>query len=412
MLADAASGGAAGNELARELGAALGSDLDDAAVARCVTSLTSGSAAGSWSAVPDPLFDATVEAASSLGRADWLTSALGAALGAKARAKTVKRALHALRSRGLEVDAPAAADAPSAFRARAVHDPDAERRSVVSPPDGMGARLVVVIADVDRGVAFVEAIFRDETLVRVAGTVSPRKVVRPMVRQLFTTWGDALTSVDVSVSAGEILDADAEGRLDAPSVRERLADIRPVLKPLAEGRVRLVEPAVEAELLRRRAAESGSLFESAIFAGWMPDQHSLLECGEKLHRAVASDLVLNEAQRHDQVESVLARAVRDYLTEPHRRALASRLRHASRFLLAAGRVEDAERALGAATTLESGGTPPFAERLFRRFFDAPARAEGPLTPTTEPPSEPRSRLVLPGSVDPAGEKRGGGLILP
>lgn len=412
LLAAAVGSADPGAAFASRVGAALGVELAPASVARCVESLSANTASGAWRDVPAPLFDATVAAAVALGRAEWLGSALAADLGAKDRTKAVKRALHGLRARGVTVAEPASPSAPSAFRARAVHDPDAERRSVVSAPDGMGARLVVVIADLDGGVAFVEAIFRDATLVRVAGTVSPRKVVRPMVRQLFDTWGEALTSVDVSIGAGEILDADAAGRLETASVRDRLAELRPVLRPLAADRKRLAEPVLDPDRVRRRAAESAALLDSPIFAGWMPDQRALLECGESVHRAMASDLVLNEAQRHEQVEGVFTRAVRDYLTEPHRRALADRLRHAGRFLLAAGRGEDAERAWAAAATLDEGGTPSFADRMFRRFFDSPAPPAVGEAPSTEPPSEPRSRLVLPGTVDAGGAKRGGGLILP
>jgi hypothetical protein len=412
VLAAAAATGASEAGLASRVAAALGAELGATLVARCVDSLGRGSAAAEWRDVPDGLFDATLEAASMLGRADWLASALDAELGAKERVKAVKRALHALRSRGVAIEPFTQAAAPSAFRARAVHDPDAERRSVISAPDGMGARLVVVIADVAHGVAFLEAIFRDETLVRVAGTVSARKQVRPMVRQLFATWGDALTSVDVSIGAGEILEAEGEGRIEAPSLRERVGELRPVLKPLAEPRQRLAEPALDENAFRRRAAESGTLFESPLFAGWMPDQHALLECGEKLHLAMASELVLNEVQRHEQLEGVFSRAVREYLSESQRHALMSRLRHASRFLLAAGRADEAERAWSAASSLAAGGTPPFVERMFRRFFDAPPRGAGTAAPPAEPSSEPRSRLVLPGSTDPAGDKPGGGLILP
>ncbi len=387
----------------------LGHAVDTALAEACVAALAGGPPEIAWGALDDELFAAVLEAAQALDRGSVVAAALADAASSKARAKLVKAAAHRLRSRGVEVPVATAAPTHARVALRPASDPDAERRSIISAPDGQGGRLVVVVADRADGVLFVESIFRDDVLVRVAGDVMPRKKSRPLVARLFETWGDALASVDVAIGAAEILAADADGRIDTSSLREWLAELRPQLEPLVGEARRLPEPSLDPEALRRRATESASLLDRTVFQSWMPDRRALLDCGEKLHVAVSSDLVISEAQRAEQLASVFTRAAREYLTDAQRRAFVARLRHASRFLLVREDVESAERAWATAQMLEEGGVPPLVEQLFRRVFERsmpeqPAAAE----PATE---APQSRLILPGAPEPGTASRGG-LILP
>ncbi len=396
---------AAGERLA----SVVGHDVEPALAEACVEALAGGSPEIVWGALDDELFAAVLEAAQALDRGSVVAAALAESPSSKARVKLAKTAAHRLRSRGIDVPLAAAAPTHANVALRPASHPDAERRSILSPPDGQGGRLVVVVADRAEGVLFVESIFRDEVLVRVAGDVMPRKKSRPLVARLFETWGDALASVDAGIGAAEILAADAEGRIDSSNVRSWLAELRPLLQPLVGEVRRLAAPSLESESIRRRAAESASLLDRPVFQSWMPDRRALLDCGEKLHVAVSSDLVISEAQRAEQLASVFSRAAREYLTDVERRALVTRLRHASQFLLVCGDTESAERAWAAAQVLEDGGIPPLVEQLFRRVFE---RSMPGSPATAEPPTAASpSRLVLPGAPEPSTASRGG-LILP
>ncbi len=410
ILIELARVGATRADAAERLAGAIGSHVDRAVVDACVATFAGEGVDVAWALLDDELFAAVIEAAQALDRGDVVAAALAHEPSSKARAKSAKKAAHRLRSRGVDVPLHEAPAAHATVVVETADEADAERRALITAPDGAGGRLIVIAADRADGVLFVEAIFRDEVLVRLAGNVLPRKKVRPMLRQLFSTWGDALASVDVSVGAAEILAADAQGHLDAPSLRDWLSELRPLLRPLARDARPLAEPVLDEDAVRRRASESAALFETPAFASWLPDRRALLDCGEKLHVAMASDLVINETQRHEQLAGVFGRAARDYLTEAQRRVLIARLRHASRFLLVRGDTVAAERAWAAARVLEEGGVPPFVEQLFRRVFDRPA-PEQPV-PAAETAAEPRSRLILPGAPDPAAAPRGGGLILP
>ena len=94
----------------------------------------------------------------------------------------------------------------------------------------------------------------------------------------------------------------------------------------------------------KRLNDAVGLLGLALFRSWGPDRSALLDCQERLRMAASSDLVLHEAQRHEQIEEAFRRAARDYLAGATRSALAGRLRDMGRFLLGRGRAEEAEQA--------------------------------------------------------------------
>lgn len=414
LIADAVANGEPAARLAERLSAALGASVSEAEACRCLEGLAPSGTAEPVELESEPLFAAWVEAAVRLERGDLIASAMVQPPRERSRVKLLKRAAHVLRSHAVAVPE---SDSPrhATLAPRASASADQGARAWVTAPDGSGGWLAAILAEVRGGsaTAFLEAVFRDDTLVRLEGAALTRKGGRNVARDLRAAWGEAIVEIPASAGAAAVLAAEQGGRLERPSLKGAIAEHRSLLRELARDARPLVEPELDGPSARRRVAESAQLLASPLFASWYPDRAALLACQERLRVAASSDLVLNDAQRTEQLDEAFQRAARDFLAAATRDALTTRLRGMSRFLLASGRRDDAERAWACASELDGGGTPPLVDAMFRRAFQPEHPADRGEAPSREPGAS-GSGLILPGSsgFGSGSGGTGGGLILP
>jgi hypothetical protein len=285
--------------------------------------------------------------------ADALRRAEAEALPKPAR-KALRRVLHRLRSRGVELRA----DAPPPVVAKLPPIEDTLSTAFVSPPDGRGtrlaylvephpsggARLFEVTLDPERGVTGLE-VFQ-------TGRSQARRFLRELAGQ------ERFPAVEAPPEAVRAL-------------VERAAAAQPPDRPLprgfAEWRSRLAAPPEGARtpgelasaalgeepapaLVRRAAA----LVRAGELGPWPPPVEVLQTLAERLLESAKGQIIVAAPVRRGQVARTLDEAVERIYAGPHAARAATCFREAAYVLWKAGREDDARAALAAAAALDAG----------------------------------------------------------
>jgi hypothetical protein len=309
----------------------------------------------------------------------------------RAVGKSARRALHLLRSRGVEVGErplphPVKVGTPE-------HEPELElcRASAI---DGFGDRALWVPLRLPHGIELWQAIISDEAGIREVQRV---ELSRRQLRQHF----DAVSREDVAI--GDVsrarasallaesiaLGADARVAAEARDLLGRLGPADPALaKPVSMGAPPL--PAVEESA---RLAESAALFGERALQSFVPAEASLRELAAKLDEVDVSPLALDARQKAERRRRTVDDAIEAYFTPARRARLARRLFELVDLWTNERRALPAAQAAAAARHL-AGGSPalgnPFARAMFERVF---AREASPPVPREEPPAP--GGLILP-----------------
>jgi hypothetical protein len=290
----------------------------------------------------------------------------------KALAKPARRGLHVLRTRGAKVPAPA----PLTFRVRGPYAEEAQPPSVASGTDGRGERMLFFVQPGRDGFDVFQARVSEERgLVDfVAGAMS-RKDWRVHERGILDEPG--LGAARISGAHARWLierayqQSVAEKRaLPAAFVDARLA-LGPAQAPERHPALALAPP-LSPDEARPRLAELATL---DACAGWLPPAALLDELELKIGEIATSRLIVDPAQRSEQLTSAIERIADRALDPggPFRARLEERLLETAYLLAQRGRVDDA-RLLTAAAALTadqsiSGASNPLVVALFDRLID-------------------------------------------
>jgi len=334
--------------------------------------------------------------------AEWVDSDSGAAavlatpegdLPKPAR-KTLRRALHHLRGRGLS--APAAAPAPTVARLPSVKD-DIET-AAVSGLDPLGACLAYLVERNPSGgarlfeLAVSEARGVFDTRVYSAG----RSKVRGFLREV------AGRSDTPAVAA----DGAAVRNLIARAAAAQPED-RPVPKEFREWRSHVVgDPAgaTPAELVVAELGAAESAAPAAILvrigAGllgpWTPGE-VLQETAEKIRELGESRIIVSPAQRQAQADEILAAAAAEAYGGENARATAACFQHSAYVAWKRGDENDARELLAAAASFES--KEPADNPLARALLERPlASLLEQLAAEPPPEAEGEQLIVTPGET--------------
>jgi hypothetical protein len=287
----------------------------------------------------------------------------------KAARKALRRALHLLRSRGVEVgDA-----APQAVVARlpdlgdkleiafvSAHDPRGSRilHLVESSPGG-GARLFELMLDEVQGVLGFE--------VYSAGRSRVRRFLKGVLQQ-----GD-FPSVETPPAAARALIA---------RIAVEQGEERPAPRSFSEWRARLTAGAEDGQTpgeqaraalgdelgpsLLERAVE---LVKAGVVGPWPPPGPGLERFADQLKQQAEGRIIVSGAQRREQLEALLAEAAGELYAGRFGEQTAMRFREASYVLWRSDRVEEARACLAAArATLE---TTPAENPVVRALLEIP-----------------------------------------
>jgi hypothetical protein len=143
------------------------------------------------------------------------------------------------------------------------------------------------------------------------------------------------------------------------------------------------------------------LHDLPLLRGWLADEGYLRQLAARLDEVAVSPLYLDERQRSDQMQRLVADAAAAYLDDPRRAQLSARLLEVAAHLADRGDAAHAQAAAAAARALRAGRPAeeiPFARLLVEKAF--PAAVAGATTPGGQPPgippgTPPGSPLIVP-----------------
>lgn len=348
--------------------------------------------------LPAPLAAALSRAALSMGRAELLLALSRST--EKEVAKEAKRGLHVMKTRGVAVPEPPR-EPVWALKPAPVEAPFP---AYTSAPDALGERAVWTCRNVPgKGVEVGQAILSDTRgVMEFEVGVIGRKEWRTFLGGLFEK-GSSMAVAEIPFDRAHALIAEARGLNDGSGEQVPegfdlwLSRLGPAPTPPdpAEG----FEPLPERE--EKEALEtSASLHDLPLLRDWLADIDHLKSVAAELDQVAVSSLYIDENQRLEQAERVIATGIDSWLT-PERRALFSRrLYVVARQLVACGDHDHAKIAAAAARALQ-GGLParsiPFARLLVEKAFRT-AKAASLLTSLSGEPSPSAEGRIDPPSL--------------
>jgi hypothetical protein len=291
--------------------------------------------------------------------------------------KEARRALHRMRSRGLDVSVPE--EAGSSVLERRVLPEDPELPCYLSPVSGNGSRMLWLARYVHGGVGVYQAELNDEEgLVEFAGGTIGRSRYRSLARDLLGDPKHALLEITYPEAWQHISRAAARSRESSRPLPEGYLDAKNTLpepkkdaEPSPDPRS-LFDPdeIVQNQDLIREAADLHDLEE---FADWMPDEDTLKTVQAKLEQVESSQVTINAQQKVEQVQKILDQAVESLLEGQERRQrYQNRLLEMAAYLHRTDRPEPAKKAAAAALQLSredfSPAESPFFDRMTRKLF--------------------------------------------
>lgn len=275
----------------------------------------------------------------------------------KSRVKQVKKALHRLRSQGIEIDDGSAAAGGAGFsmaiESVGLHD----ARAYVTSVDGSGSRLVWVLWRAPNGGSrLLQAVVDDTTGVREADVATvTRQGFRDYVEQMQANPTVLLQQVPLERATATLAAAAAhteERGGDLPPAYIKWADMVGVA-PRAGGPPLIYEH-VAAEEVRDNPSlidESMKLLREAHFQSWAMDGTLIDEAAGEIHQAEASTLVLSDEQRRERMQDAIRSAVTKSFDDATRGLYRGRLEVMAQMLWDRNQQDEARQALAAAVAL-------------------------------------------------------------
>jgi hypothetical protein len=300
----------------------------------------------------------------------------------KALGKRARKALHLLRTRGVAVPA-----APKReFRPHGPYAP-AEELSLASMIDGRGERIVWLVRPADEGLDIFEAQLSDTRgLIGFTIANAPRREWRPHAARVVADERLAVARISErharqliedgyqrTLAAGRVPPEEfARARLGMghlePEARHPALDAAPPLA-LAEARGRL-----------------GALHALPELSTWIPPEASLPALDLEVGNIVTSKLVVDPAQRQEQLAAAVGGIADEALAPGYRALLAARLRETALLLAARGRLDEARLCTTAAELTLDEAVPAADNPFVLALFDKVVRAPEPPSAEEPPPS--------------------------
>jgi hypothetical protein len=313
-------------------------------------------------------------------------AAIGEAELGKAGRKALRRAQHRLRSRGLEVAAPA----PVAHVAVLPKLADELAAALVSAPDPSGAQLVVIVEPGPSGGArlFQAAIDLERGVLEFHVLDANRSQARRLLRDL--EGNTRIGAVRAPREAIAVLLARAAAAQPADrALPQAFEEFRSRVARAPEGAQapgEIVRAALAAPADLGAARDVAARIAEGTLGPWPPPFEALRELAEKIRQTSESPLLVDEQQRRGQVESVVTDALDERYAGAVGEATAQRLEEAAHAAWRRGD-EPGARALVAAAAV-------FRERAPRDNPVARALLERVLGPTLEMLREERAASPL------------------
>ncbi|MCB0221671.1 MAG: hypothetical protein KDH09_18385 [Chrysiogenetes bacterium] len=326
----------------------------------------------------------------------------------KAQRKELGRAVHRLRSAGIEVELPAEEKAtPAAVREEPALD------CLATSIDGSGGRMMWLFADAAEGGREAVACYVSDTegikLIQLAA--SGRKRANEIRRDLLRSKQVPVVRLSGGHARTLIEEAEALTRELGHALPDGFAALHEMVRKLPPAISLEPHPAKalarkldEREMLAF-ARGSASLLEEHPFRGWGPDKETGRELTAKIENVLTSTVIISPAQRIEQLERTFQQAAADALEGEGKARWVRRLRDAAHALHGRGYADIGEQAATLAEAIEQlPEVPAFLVALLRRPFEELFTAQrAALSGGVEGgkigeggPETPKSKLIIPG----------------
>jgi hypothetical protein len=279
----------------------------------------------------------------------------------KERIKQVKKALHRMRSQGVELEEVEAESRASGFSLALDGGALQDARAYVTSVDGRGARLVWVLWRAPSGGSrLLQAVIDDSTGVREAeiATVT-RQGFRDYVEQMKSNPTVILAQVSLADALAILAAAAArseETGIELPSSYCKWAEMADV-SPSAAG-----EPAIYRHIPLSEVRDSEALIDEAMkllrephFQSWAMEGEVIDAAAEEVYQAETSTLMLNDEQRRERMQDAIRDAVTRSFDDGTRKRYRGRLEAMAEMLWERGEQDAARQALAAAVGLTEIG---------------------------------------------------------
>jgi hypothetical protein len=306
--------------------------------------------------------------------------------------KLLRRALHRLRSRGIE----APESAPEPVKAAPPPVEDVFAAALITPLDAFGGRIAFLVEPhPSGGVRIFEIVFEEERgILDVRVYSTGRRKARALLRSLGEGSGSAAVDVDPDALRALVARAAARQPKERP-LPASFAGWRSHVAVAPEGTPTPGE-AVRAAL--GESADPGLLDAAAVLmregriGPWPPSREQLGRVAERLDAARRSPLVVSGPARREQLEGILGEAAAEaYADGDAAERAAERFREAAYVFWKRGQEGEARACLAAAAAC--GALPPERNPLARLSFEIPLASF--LAAEEEPEPAQESLLVKP-----------------
>jgi hypothetical protein len=296
---------------------------------------------------------------------------LAAATSSKAVAKSIRRSIFRLKSRGLSVE-------EISNRSPAVYHPPppAISEGFLSPIDSAGHRIVLLARpQVPQGVVAFSTVISDrEGIVDFSGFETSRKNFHEYLEVFQEQYSGEIVEADPEYCFGMIVETAEISQKKGTAPSAEFSKWRPLmgsspplpLRPLIYRYLEGEEIKSRPELLDR----SASLFQVSPFETWVLEKEESQKYSALLKEASASRLVLTPYQKEGRLMEIYQQAAHDLFDGPRRLLYRRRLEEMAYVLWKKGKENEAQVTLAAAAGMEkeSGilAPHPFLLELVKR----------------------------------------------
>ncbi len=287
--------------------------------------------------------------------------------------KEAKRALHKMRSRGMDVSMPSSG---GSILDRMVEEEQKPLTCQISPVASDGTMVVLLAKYTRGGVAIYQAVINDEDgLMEFQGGVIGRKQYRRIDQSISDEEKDKLLDVSYDRARTLISKAADKSREKGKTLPEQYLDASSDLGPVQqENEQELIPEELGIQVLEENLlSKTEGILELDEFEEWIPPEKIMLLVRGKLDEVEQSEIIVTEQQRLDQIERAFDTGVKEMLgDEDARKQWHDRLMSNAKFLWLKEREEEAKIVATAAWQLLEEEFEPtssvFFGKMVRKIF--------------------------------------------
>jgi hypothetical protein len=289
--------------------------------------------------------------------------------------KEIRRLVHRMRSRGVELEVSRRPQASVMEKPLVIEEKPLP--CYLSPLDGEGLRFVLMSRYVPEGVEVYQFVYSDsDGLHDFNGGVIGRNRYRALLKDMAGEREDLLLAISYEEARKRLLLAAEAARQAGRALPEEYLRVSSQLPPVGDFALQDAAEEFPPESLPPELAEqAGRLLDLPIFSNWTVTEKTLKFIDQALAEVENMQTVIDDRQRLEQINRAFERAVENLLEGEERRRWSRRLLEMALFLKRLGEAEAARLAAAAGRQLEQEGFEPaksgFFSRLIRRMLKSP-----------------------------------------